>query len=472
MRDAALLVVGAGPAGMAAAAAAASMGVAVTLLDEQPAAGGQIYRAVEAAAGPRGEILGEDYLYGLRLVRALESPLIAHEKGATVWRVDADGTVAYSQGGKGRLIRGRRVILATGALERPVPAPGWTLPGVMTAGAAQILLKQSAVVPRRAVLAGKGPLLYLVAQQLVKAGHPPLALVEARQTTDHLRALAHLAGALKGWRTLAKGASMLSEIGKAGVERYRGATKIAVEGDKAACAITFDCGGRSRRIACDTVLLHQGVVPNTQITRSLRLEHVWDSAQRCFRPKVDEWGATGLQRIYVAGDGAGIGGARAAEQAGRLTALHAAAELAAISLEDRDRQAAGIRKALRAELAVRPFLDAAFPPAPEILRPADETIVCRCEEVTAGDIRGYAKIGCTGPNQTKAYGRCGMGPCQGRYCGLTVTELLAEANGTSAAEVGYYRIRAPLKPIALGELADLDEVVPDVRPGQEIGRNL
>ena len=461
MGETALLVIGAGPAGMAAAAAAASAGVAVTLLDEQPAAGGQIYRAVEAAAGPRGQILGEDYLHGLGLVGALASPLVTHEKGATVWRVDSDGTVAYSQGGRGRLIRGQRVILATGALERPVPVPGWTLPGVMTAGAAQILLKQSGVVPRRAVIAGKGPLLYLVAQQLIKAGHPPLALVEPRQTADLFRALPHLVGALKGWRTLAKGAPLLSDIKKAGVKRYRGATKLAIEGDKAASALAFDCGGRTHRIECDTVLLHQGVVPNTQITRSLRLEHVWDRSQHCFRPKVDGWGATDLERIYVAGDGAGIGGAKAAEQAGRLAALHAAAELAAISHEERDRQAAGIRKALRAELAVRPFLDAAFPPAPEVLRPADGTIVCRCEEVTAGDIRGYAKIGCSGPNQTKAYGRCGMGPCQGRYCGLTVTELLAEANGTSADDVGYYRIRAPLKPIALGELADLAEAGPE-----------
>ena len=461
MDKADFLVIGAGPAGMAAAATAASAGIAVTILDEQPAAGGQIYRAVESASGPRGAILGGDYLHGLGLVKALASPLVTHVAGATVWRVDADGTVACSRDGKGHSVRVRRIVIATGALERPAPVPGWTLPGVMMAGAAQILLKQSGVVPRRAVIAGCGPLLYLVAQQLIRAGRPPVALVETQTHRDLARALVHLPGALKGWRYLVKGAAMLSGIARAGVKRYRGAKGLRIEGDGMAQAISFEAGGRAHRIECDTVLLHQGVVPNTQITRSLRLDHIWDRSQRCFRPVLDEWGATGLGHIYVAGDGAGIAGAGAAEHAGRLSALHAAAALGAISARDRDAQAGPARKAYRSELAARPFLDAAYPPSPEIVRPADETIVCRCEEVTAGDVRSYAEIGCSGPNQTKAFGRCGMGPCQGRYCGLTVTELLAEANGVSPDKTGYYRIRSPITPVTLGELADLAGDTPE-----------
>ena len=123
--------------------------------------------------------------------------------------------------------------------------------------------------------------------------------------------------------------------------------------------------------------------------------------------------------------------------------------------------AAPLRRALARELAVRPFLDAAYPPYSAALQPTDSTVVCRCEEVTAGSIRGYAKIGCLGPNQTKAFGRAGMGPCQGRYCGLTVTALLADANGQSPDETGYYRIRPPLKPVILGELAAMDETTQD-----------
>src|SRR5690606_27994120 len=113
------------------------------------------------------------------------------------------------------------------------------------------------------------------------------------------------------------------------------------------------------------------------------------------------------------------------------------------------------------ERAARPLLDALYPPSPEVLRPDDATIVCRCEEVTAGEIRALAGLGCLGPNQLKAFSRAGMGPCQGRYCGLTVTELLAEATGRPPGEVGYYRLRTPLKPVTLGELADL--APPEVR---------
>ena len=103
----------------------------------------------------------------------------------------------------------------------------------------------------------------------------------------------------------------------------------------------------------------------------------------------------------------------------------------------------------------------AYPPYAHAVSPADTTVICRCEEVTAGEIRGYAKLGCLGPNQTKAFGRAGMGPCQGRYCGLTVTALLAEANRQTPNETGYYRIRPPLKPVTLGELAEMEQTAPD-----------
>lgn len=108
-------------------------------------------------------------------------------------------------------------------------------------------------------------------------------------------------------------------------------------------------------------------------------------------------------------------------------------------------------------LSIRPFLDKLYAPPKEFLTPADEVNICRCEEVSAGAIRSYVKFGCSGPNQTKAFGRSGMGPCQGRYCGLTVTEILATENNLSHDDVGAYRIRTPLKPITLGEIASLGE---------------
>ncbi len=450
-----LVIIGAGPAGMAAAATAANVGLHVILLDEQPRPGGQIYRDVDRVAPVRGEMLGKDYTDGLSLTAGLDHGNITHISGAVVWAIEEGIRVLYTADGRGGAIEAKRILIATGALERPMPLPGWTLPGVMTAGAAQILLKQSGVLSKNAVLVGSGPLLYLIASQMIRAGTSPLALVETQTQADLLRALPHLGGALRGWRYLLKGLTMLSEIRRAGVRRYTSATNILIEGETAAEDIRFTADGKTRHIPCDTVLLHHGVVPNTQAARSIDVAHHWDARQHCFVPNLDDWGGTNVETVHIAGDGAGIGGAKVAALAGRLAALKMAADLGAISTIERDDTAKPIRRSIAQELAVRPFLDKAFPPAIEATKPVDATIICRCEEITAGDIRRHAGIGCAGPNQAKAFSRAGMGPCQGRYCGLTVSNLLAEANSATMDETGYYRIRPPLKPVTLGELAEM-----------------
>lgn len=452
-----LLIIGAGPAGMAAAATAARHGLAVAVLDEQPAPGGQIYRGITEAGPRRAAILGPDYLEGAALAEGLAASEVDVISGATVWdlEVGPQFTATYSQNGAPAQITARALILATGALERPVPIPGWTLPGVMTAGAGQILLKASGVVPENAVLAGSGPLLYLLAVQMARAGMPPLALVETQSRADLLRALPKLPRALRGWRTLLKGMGLLAELRRHGIRRYEGAKDLAVVGKDQAEALSFSAGGTRHRIEAGTILLHQGVVPNTQITRALRLEHIWHAGQRAFLPLTDDWGETSQPFLFLAGDGAGINGAKAAASAGRLVALQAAHRLGRIDSLLFEEESVMDIHALSAERSVRPFLEAAYPVPASILKPADATIVCRCEEVTAGQIRGWARAGAMGPNQLKAFGRPGMGPCQGRYCGLTTTELLAEVHGTSPASVGLARLRTPLKPVTLGELAAL-----------------
>jgi NADPH-dependent 2,4-dienoyl-CoA reductase/sulfur reductase-like enzyme len=240
---------------------------------------------------------------------------------------------------------------------------------------------------------------------------------------------------------------------RAGVPFHTGAENLAAEGDDGVEALRFTAGGKAHRIETSTLLLHHGVVPNTQFTWSLRARHTWDDAQLCWRPEADNWGALDVPGIHVAGDGLGIGGALAAALQGELAALGAMHGLGRVTTAERDRLAAPLRAALREHLRIRPFLDALYRPKKANRIPADDVIVCRCEEVAAGAIRHFVALGCDGPNQAKAFGRCGMGPCQGRQCGLTVTELIADARGVTPAEVGYYRIRPPIKPISLGELA-------------------
>lgn len=455
MHSADLVVIGAGPAGMSAARRAAESGLSVLLLDEQPAPGGQIYRDVDRAGKIRGAILGKDFTDGRTLTQGLTHENISHLKGAVVWQIEDGTRISFTRNGEGGLARGKRILLATGALERPMPLPGWTLPGVMTAGAAQILLKQSGIACERAVLVGSGPLLYLVATQMVRAGVPPLALVETQAKADLARSLRHVGGALRGWPYLLKGGRMLWELRRAGVARHVGASHIAVEGDQGVRGVTFRMGGTGYRIACDTVLLHHGVVPNTQAARSIGVPHRWDHAQGCFAPECDAWGRTAVFSVFIAGDGAGIGGARAAALAGEIAALEIARDLNRMTEKERDAEARPLQRRLDAERAARPFIDSAYPPFAGALAPSDDTIVCRCEEVTAGDIRRAAGLGCLGPNQAKAFSRAGMGPCQGRYCGLSVTRILSDSNGIAPDQTGYYRIRPPLKPVTLGEIADL-----------------
>lgn len=469
MTDTNLAIIGGGPAGMAAAVVAAQAGLSVTLLDEQRRCGGQVYRGIEDTSAPRAQILGPDYLAGRPLAEALKAAPVSYVPSATVWQAGRDGSLSYLVDGASKTLVADRLLIATGALERPVPLPGWTLPGVMMAGAGQILLKQSGLVAKRAVLAGSGPLLYLIAAQMVRAGRPPLALVETQTKADLLQAQRYLAGALRAWPYLAKGLGLIAELKRAGVRRYQGASDLRIEGDVRAEALVFKHRQGSVRLACDTLFLHMGVVPNTQLSRAMNLDHAWDAGQQSFRPVIDPWGLSSAERVYIAGDGAGIFGAKSAEIAGQIAALKIAADLGQITDRALQRRVAPLFRAQAKEAAVRPFLDTAYPPSKAALQPGDATIICRCEEVTAGDIRRYAAMGCQGPNQTKAFGRPGMGPCQGRYCGLTVSQLLAQANQRSLDQTGYYRIRTPIKPLTLGDLAQLDESGGGGKDGIDLG---
>jgi NADPH-dependent 2,4-dienoyl-CoA reductase/sulfur reductase-like enzyme len=457
MRD--LIVIGAGPAGLAAAITAAEAGLDVVVLDEQEAPGGQIYRGVEAVAATRPGLmatLGPDYSHGAEIVRAFRACGAEYRPGAIVWNVSRDRVVNYTGPDGTQEVAARHILIATGALERPVPLPGWNLPGVMTVGAVQILMKSSAVVPDRVVLAGSGPLLWLLAQQLCVLGAPPGAVVETVPWRQYLAAVPDLPRALSASSYLVKGFKMMQAVRAAGVPTHRGATDLAVDGNDRAEALRFASGGRAQRIAAETIALHQGVIPNQQITRLVGATHDWDEAQACFRPRLDDWLRTDIDGFSVAGDGGGIGGAMAAEAEGRIAALGVAETLGRIGSADLGEKAAGPRRARARELAVRPLLDRLYAPPAWVLRPDDEVMVCRCEEVRAGALREAVALGCPGPNQAKSFLRCGMGPCQGRLCGPTVTTIIAAETGQTPDEIGYYRIRPPLKPLALGELAGLD----------------
>jgi NADPH-dependent 2,4-dienoyl-CoA reductase/sulfur reductase-like enzyme len=451
-----LIVIGAGPAGMAAATMGASLNLKTALLDEQAALGGQIYRNVAHVHPAVAKLLGPDYLHGATLVDALQASGAEVYHEALVWDVSRDlGVTAFAKG-TALQFQAPQLIAASGALERASPIPGWTLPGVMNVGAAQIALKTSGSIPAgRTILAGGGPLLYLVACQLLEGGADIAGIVETSPTANRLKALKHLAGILGSSQYLVKGAKMLLKLYRSGVPWFQSATDLKVMGNDQAEGLSFESGGKNHVLAADLVLLHHGVIPNTQISRLMRVDHVWSDTQRAFNVVCDEYGQTSLSGFRIAGDGAAIGGAWAAQSSGALAALGAAHQLGKLSLAEFERLSIVHRKTLKHELKARPFLDALYCPPKAITEPVDEAIVCRCEEVTAGRIREMVKLGCQGPSQTKFFSRCGMGPCQGRVCGSVVTQILAAELHKLPGEVGAYRIRAPLKPVPLAAFSGL-----------------
>ena len=445
-----LLVVGAGPAGLSAALTAARIGARVTVVDSRPEPGGSIYASLATTRARRPEIyrrLGPSYAEGAALVDAFLAAGVDYRPGHVLWHVEPDGTAATSGPDGARMFQAGSVILATGAQERPMPLPGWTLPGVMGVGAAQILLKTSGDLPDGPiVIVGTGPLSLLYAHQVAACGGRIAAFVEPRGASPPVSPVRHLRGAWAGRRYVLKGLGYLAARVLRRIPVHRRATGIAILGQDRVEAVRFATGAETE-IPARAVLLHDGVVPNVNPAAAAGLPVARSDAQASWAPSAAPLAPPSAgDRILVAGDAGGILGAAAARVSGEVAARRALGQ--AIP--------ARLRRALDRERAFRRFIDAVYPPLGNGALADPQTPVCRCEMVTAQRIRDAVAHTGTDPNRLKSALRCGMGPCQGRMCALSVEALIAEATGTPAAEIGFHRIRSPIAPVTLGDLADLD----------------
>lgn len=449
-------IIGAGPAGMAAAIRLAEAGLCPTVFDLNTGPGGQIYRQL---SNPQidDDVMGADYLDGRALVEAFVQADIDYRPMSRVWWLDK-GTTGYSMGvvqqDQSQSWHTNRLILASGAMERGWPFPGWQLPGVMTAGAAQILLKQGALLPCESpVLAGSGPLLYLLAWQYLRAGQPPALVLDLAPESQYKALLCQPRRAWYGRSYLFKGLRMLAALRRAGIPVLQGVDRLQARGRNTVESVRYRHRGQWTALPSTLLLTHFGVVPEPQLTRSLNLAHSWEAGQQSFLPERDETLAAS-ERLWIAGDGGGIGGAINAIREGRLAALALLRSIGAGAPSALTCEVHTLQRARRRDLEARAILEAIFRLPPDWLdvQPED-TLLCRCESVSRGEVEQAIAQGAAGPNQLKAFTRCGMGPCQGRQCGEAISRLLAKRTAQSMEAIGYYHIRPPVHSVTLGELA-------------------
>jgi len=454
--DADIAIVGAGPAGLACAAEAAALGLSSVLLDDNPRPGGQYLRHPAFATAPE-DPLGADARRLASLLAVTALPQVSYRPGATVWDLPAPGVLAVAEGERSGRVRAHAIVLATGAYDRPAPFPGWTLPGVISAGAAQNLLKGMRILPgRRVVVAGNGPLVMLVAANLLACGVEVVAIAEAAPVSRRLwRTLPML---LSQPNLLLQAVRWRHAFWRAGVPFLQGWTIVRATGtdrvDGAVlCPLNPD-GTRDERnarsFACDSVVVGYGLLASVELLRLARAALHWEPQRGGFLPVRDAAFRTTVPGVWAVGDGAGIGGARLAEAEGRIAA-HA---IAATRCHRGDQRRLSDLRARWGRIdqfrrGLEQLFAAPLPPHGPV---GDETVICRCEEVTAGMLAAARGAGAESAVQIKAATRLGMGRCQGRNCLPSLSAMVAREQDASPGEVAWPMPRPPARMIPIGAL--------------------
>jgi thioredoxin reductase len=456
-----IVIVGAGPAGLSAAVEAANRGAHVTLVDEAQRPGGQIYRQGSPALAGRDVAEAAETRRKKRLLDAFDRVLdrIDYRPNTTAYAMFGSGGVHLASGDRTEVVSADAIVLANGMREVAMPFPGWTTPGVMYAGGAQSLIKAQRTLPGRSVVvAGSGPLPIVVAAQILRAGGKVEALATLHPVTAGRR---HLAGLWHGREIVLEGLRYLASVVRAGVPRLTGFVPIRALGTDRVESVVLarlDAAGAvvpgsERQVACDAVVVNYGFAANSELAAMAGATMRYEALTGGWLPEVDAFGRSSVPGVFVAGDMAGLRGALVAEIEGRIVGAAAASVPEALTEpgfgQDWREALARRRRLCEFQKVVRQMLK----PLPGLWAIADaETIVCRCENVTLGDLRFAFSAGHLAPNTIKRSTRAAMGWCGGRTC-LPMIAALADLHaGATPAEMMTARPLA--RPVALSALAN------------------
>ncbi|WP_235969177.1 NAD(P)/FAD-dependent oxidoreductase [Brucella tritici] len=446
------VIIGAGPAGLAAAKAFVEAGIRPIILEETNNPGGQGTRRLHPSIESYGHtIFGRKY-YEKALRRQNEEDTILnhcdYRPGTMAWAI-YDNVVSTVSQRHQQEIPYQQLLIAIGATDRILAVEGWQLGGVYSLGGAQVALKTHASsIGKKIVFAGSSPLLYLAAAQYVRLGFRDVTILDT--TTQHAKYKAAFHMARYSLKTLFEGVSLINELKSCGVKIFNGVRLTRFEGNGHVEAVVYaDQNGTTQRLECDAIGFGFGLKPETQLAELAGAKIEFDPHFRQWLPLISNDGQA-RDDLWLAGDCVAIGGAEAADASGRLAALTMLKQMGKPT-DQREFQSLA-KKVSRLRNFQRAMASAFRWPHENAALLSDQTYVCRCERVTVGEIRKTveADIAHTEVNRIKAITRCGMGRCQGRYCNQTLQELAVCSSGKSPEATGRLRAQAPFRPMPVG----------------------
>ena len=465
MKETEIIVIGAGPAGISASIESAKRGASVTLIDEKRELGGKVLRQITD---------GRSVLFANKQERETATRLFAELKKfggkieikqhTVMWGAFDKKTIAFFSENDGHKAEGqlkaKKIIIASGAFDRTIPFPGWTLPGVWTLGGLNTMVNHQRVLPGKKVLvAGTGPLLLLLANNLIKAGVEVAGVVEIKSAKDYLL---HTASILLGGFLLKTGIQYINNIRKNKIPIYRSHVLCAALGEDDVYKAVIKkvdkkwapIAGTEKEYDVDAIAVGYGLIPSLELTRLFGCDHQFDENLGYWKVIHNDKMETSVPGIFVAGDGASVKGYHAAIEEGKIAGIVASSQLGYIVDAEVEKLIQPKQKKSKRLQRFGSAINSFSTSKPEILNIiTDDTVICRCEDVTMKSVREGINNGASDINHLKRKTRVGMGFCQGRFCGQVINELLWKLS-QNRKEREIFTTRVPVHPLPFSALIE------------------